>query len=315
VIEPRGHKEHAEKAGNREDYAHRVLELLSHALLRVLCASVLQYQKRRKLVTSKTIVAALTLICALSSVGIAATIRPIVDVKSGYLLGGSDGKKWMNAKTIAAALRGKETYRVYDVKRRLSNGIGDKPESQGAPCPDTLFVDIKPKKGAIAVGGMGSSLPRIPQTLSSASPVYRKLVADILRKHGIKPNVQITQILRVDLEGDGSQEVLISATLHKGYGTPGSISARSLANEYSILFLRKVVGGKVITQMLHEEYYTKDMTFNAPEIFNIAGVWDLNGDGTMEIVTFDRYYEGNGTTVYEMRNNRAVKVLDSGCGA
>lgn len=159
-------------------------------------------------------------------------------------------------------------------------------------------------------------MPRILQTLSNNSPVYRKLVADVLKKHGIKPNVQIMQVLRVDLEGDGSDEVLISATNQKGYeSSPGSVNSRSLANEYSILFLRKVVGGRVVTQMLDEEYFTKDMHFNAPDIFTIAGVWDLNGDGRMEIVTFDRYYEGDGTTVYEMRNHRATKVLYSGCGS
>ncbi len=37
--------------------------------------------------------------------------------------------------------------------------------------------------------------------------------------------------------------------------------------------------------------------------------------GKMEIMTHGRYYEGDGTTVYEMRNNRATKVLYSGCGS
>jgi hypothetical protein len=41
----------------------------------------------------------------------------------------------------------------------------------------------------------------------------------------------------------------------------------------------------------------------------------LNGDGKMEIVTFGRYYEGDGTMVYEMRNNKAVKVLEAACGS
>lgn len=102
--------------------------------------------------TSKTMIAALSLTCALSGVGIAATVRPIVDVKSGYLLGGSDGSKWVNAKITAAQMKGRETYRIYDMKRRLSGGTGSKPRFVDAPCPDTLFVDIKPKKGTIAVG-------------------------------------------------------------------------------------------------------------------------------------------------------------------
>lgn len=266
--------------------------------------------------TSKTMIAAVLLTCALSKAGNAAPIRAVVDVPSGYLLGGSDGKKWFNAKTTAAQLKDRETYRLLETKRQTRTGNGSKARSGEAPCPDTFFVDIKPQKAQIAVGGNWNTQPRAPQTLSNNSPVYRNIVAGILRKHNIKPNAKITQILRVDLEGDGTQEVLISATVHKGNeGFPDSVSSRSLKNEYSILFLRKIVGGKVVTQMLDEEYFVKDMNFNAPDIFTIAGVWDLNGDGKMEIVTRGRYYEGDGTTVYEMRRNRAVKVLEAACGS
>ncbi len=265
--------------------------------------------------TLKTMIVALSLTCALSGVGIAATVRPIVDIQSGYLLGGSAGSKWLDAKATAARMKGRETYRLLETKRQSSTGIGSKPRSHEAPCEDTWYVDINPKKVVIAVGGNWNTMPRAPQTLSNTSPVYRKIVADILRKHNIKPNVKITQSTRVDLEGDGESEVLISATVHKGYAETDSISSRSLANEYSMVFLRKVVGGKVVTQMLDEEYFTKDMNFNAPDIFTIAGVWDLNGDGRMEIVTFGRYYEGDGTMVYEMRGNKAVKVLEAACGS
>ena len=243
-------------------------------------------------------------------------MTPIVDAQSGYLLGASQGKSWISPKAAASQTKGGETYRLLENKRVSSTGIGSKARLGEAPCPSTFFVEIKPKQGEIAVAGNWKTQPRTPQMLSNNSPVYRKIVADILTKHKIKPNVKITKMVRVDLEGDGEAEVLISATNHKGNeGQPNSISSRSLKNEYSILFLRKVVGGKVQTQMLSEEYFTKDMEFNAPDIFTMAGVWDLNGDGKMEIVTRGRYYEGDGTTVYEMRGSKAVQVLESGCGA
>lgn len=266
----------------------------------------------------KKLSCALALFC-IPAIAVAATIRsskisPIVDVPSGYLLGGSQGTKWVSAKQTAAQMKGGEAYRVLELRRQISRAVGSKARTNEAPCLETFFVDIKPKIGELAVGGAGNAQPRTPQTLSNNSPVYRKIVGDILKAHGLKPNAKITQILRVDLEGDGQNEVLISATLHKGYET-GSISPRSLKNEYSILLLRKVGGGKVVTQMLDEEYYVKDRDFNAPNIFTIAGVWDLNGDGRLEIVTRGRYYEGDATMVYEMRGGKAVKVLESGCGA
>ncbi len=268
----------------------------------------------------KKLSCALALFC-IPAIAVAATIRsskisPIVDVPSGYLLGGSQGTKWVSAKQTAAQMKGGEAYRVLELRRQISRAVGSKARTNEAPCLETFFVDIKPKIGELAVGGAGNAQPRTPQTLSNNSPVYRKIVGDILKKHGLKPNVKITQIMRVDLEGDGTQEVLISATNYKGYaGSLDSISSRSLKNEYSMVLLRKVVGSKVVTQMLDEEYYVKDRDFNAPNIFTIAGVWDLNGDGRLEIVTRGRYYEGDATMVYEMRGGKAVKVLESGCGA
>ena len=265
-------------------------------------------------------------LCALALFGIPAVavanvirsskVVPIVDVRSGYLLGASRGKNWIKPQATAPQIKGGETYRLLESKNSSNKAVGSKPRTDEAPCVDTFFIEIKPRKGAIAVGGSWNAMPRAPQTLSNNSAVYRNIVAAILKKNKIQPNVKITQIMRVDLEGDGKDEVLISATNHKGYaGSLNSISPRSLKNEYSMLLLRKVVGGKVVTQMLDEEYYVKDKDFNAPNVFTLAGVWDLNGDGRMEIVTHGRYYEGNWTTVYEMRSSKAVKVLEEGCGA
>jgi hypothetical protein len=47
----------------------------------------------------------------------------------------------------------------------------------------------------------------------TTQPVYVKAVRDFLNARGVAdPKVQITRVLRVDLEGNGEEEVLISAT-------------------------------------------------------------------------------------------------------
>lgn len=268
---------------------------------------------------TKHLMCALALFCV-PAIAVAGMIRsskvlPIVDVQSGYLLGGTRDKNWIKPQATAAQIKGGEKYRLLEPKRVSGMAIGSKARTNEAPCEKTFFVDIKPRKSVLAIGGKWKTQPRATQILGNNSPVYRKIVGDILRKNRLQPNVKITQIWRVDLEGDGQNEVLISATNHKGYETPGSISSRSLKNEYSMTLLRKVVGGKVVTQMLEEEYYPKNKDFNAPNVFTLAGVWDLNGDGRLEIVTFGRYYEGNWTTIYEMRGSKATKVLEEGCGA
>ena len=42
---------------------------------------------------------------------------------------------------------------------------------------------------------------------------------------------------------------------------------------------------------------------------------DLNGDGRMEVVLSQRYYEGSSTVVYEFGDDgRLHQVLSAGCG-
>ena len=71
-------------------------------------------------------------------------------------------------------------------------------------------------------------------------------------------------------------------------------------------------GWKTIT--IVGEAHKKDETFNAPQIHELAAAHDINGDGKMEIVTRDRYYEGDGTTVYSWDGKNVEQVLSAGCG-
>jgi hypothetical protein len=67
-----------------------------------------------------------------------------------------------------------------------------------------------------------------------------------LKSKGIdQPKVKIDNIIRVDLDGDGEEEVLISGTnyFEKDEGAP----MRSPAGSYSMVLLRRVVAGKVET--------------------------------------------------------------------
>jgi hypothetical protein len=242
-------------------------------------------------------------------------VYPILDVQSGYLLGGSARGKWLKADTAARAMRGGETYRSYGLNYLIATARGGLPKTEGPPCPETSFVTLSPRRGTIAVGGAWNALPRVPKIESRTQPVYRAAVTAILRKHGIvRPQVHITQILRVDLDGDGEAEVLLTAT-HGLQRSEGSISTGSTSGSYSFSLLRKVVNGKVKTIILGENYFPKARTFNAPTVYKIAAVLDLNGDEKMEIVMHARYYEGASTTVYEVRDNKAIEVLNAGCGA
>lgn len=245
--------------------------------------------------------------------------HPIVDVESGYLLGGSAGRKWVSDQAAAKSLHGGETYRLYSATRALGTMRGGKPKGQGAPCPETLFVDLAPKPGGkamIAIVENWNALPRMPQILPTTSPVYRTVIMNELRRHGLpKPTVKIDQIWRVDLDGDGQDEVIISANNYAYYEPGAAPPSASRAGDYSLLLVRRVVGGRVRTFVLNGQYYLQAKTFNAPDDTHIAACLDVNGDGRMEIIMRDRYYEGHGTSVLEMGADGFKSVLSSACGA
>jgi hypothetical protein len=248
-------------------------------------------------------------------------VRPIVDTESGYLLGASVGAKWLNDAATVRHLRGGESYTVYGLKGKLGIARGTKPRAEGAPCPDTRYVTLSPVNKAtsltsasIAVGGSGSGQPRIPRLASTTQATYRSVITSLLRSKGImRPIVQIKQILRVDLEGDGQEEVIIDAT--RTHGWPTTVNSNSRAGEYSLVVLRKIVKGKVQNILIQGSFYPKAKVFNAPSTYTTAGVVDANGDGKMEIILRGRYYEGNWVSLHTVTGDKVKEALSSGCGA
>jgi FG-GAP repeat len=123
------------------------------------------------------------------------------------------------------------------------------------------------------------------------------------------------------LDGDGEEEVLISATNY--FRKDESVPIRSPAASYSMVLLRRVVAGKVETQLIVGEFYPKaypkaaqeEGRFNAPNAYEVIATLDLDGDGKMEIVVGSNYYEGEEITIYRCGPKKCEALLSVGCGA
>jgi hypothetical protein len=153
------------------------------------------------------------LICAAAP---ATELHPIAEVQSGYLFGATADGKWMKEEAAAKALPGEMTYQVYGLTQSLGQAKGGKPKpSQEDVCSDVLTVSLSPKpgNGVIALAAPWNALPRKPRITDTTQQVYVDAVRDFLKAKGIEqPKVKIESILRVDLDGNGEDEVLISAT-------------------------------------------------------------------------------------------------------
>lgn len=181
----------------------------------------------------------------------AGDLHPIVEVESGFLLGATADGKWMNAEQAAKSIHSGTVYRVYSLTGQLGEAKGSEPKSASEPCPDTLEVSLTPKpdEGVIALAAPWKALPRKPRIANPTQKPYIDVVRDFLAKRGIKdPKVKITRILRVDLEGNGEDEVLISATNY--FSKDDSVPSSAPAGSYSLVLLRRMVAGKVRTQLV-----------------------------------------------------------------
>jgi hypothetical protein len=256
------------------------------------------------------------LILFFGSSAVGGSTNVIIDLKNEYIIGAATNGKWLDSTHAAAALKPGTSFRTYSLDREMGAAKAGKPETMSEPCPDTWTVKLSPaqENGAVALSASWNALPRKPRSADVTQPVYVQAVHDFLVGKGLTdPKVNITQILRIDLEGDGEEEVLISATNYftKEKGMPSTATAGG----YSFVLLRRVVAGKVKTQLVEGEFYPKRKEFSAPNKYRVLAVLDLDGDGKMEVILDSQYYEGGATTIYRCTPAKIEQLLSTGCGA
>lgn len=238
------------------------------------------------------------------------------------LIGGTIDGKWMDAAAVGPKLKGGEKYRFYTLTARAGESTGAQPKVMADYCSDTLEVALSPQPTegvALAVGGQWNAMPREPKVLSNDEQTYREATAAILRgKRFVKPKINITQVVRIDLEGDGIEEILVSASRYTDglVTSTGPMATRPKAGDYSLVFLRKLIRGRVQNIIIDGEFYPfiKEDT-GPPSQYRIGAVGDVDGDGMMEVIIRSDYYEGEASTLYSLKRNKLVQMTSCACGA
>lgn len=265
----------------------------------------------------KTLMASITVTFLISVTILGQTaVVPVVELHNRGLLGGVQNGKWVAPTKFSSKLKAESEFVLVGSKGVEEGGVtlGKKGEKEDV-CQDfTRYeFELKQENGiAIGSGAKWNPVPRMPKAIDKNNATYKTAVANFLKKKGIaQPNVRITEAFRIDLEGDGTEEVVIAATYYKG-----GLTSDAKVGDYSVILLRKAVGKTVTDHLLMGDFVLKNVEFGAPNEYHISAIADLNGDGKMEVVYYGNYYEGDSAGAYEMRNGKPVmiKEFEIGCG-
>ena len=255
-------------------------------------------------------------VLTLSSSAKPADLPTFVDLPSGLIIGGHAGGKWLSSEQAGKALESGRKYRLFTLTGKTGDAVGGQAAPNAEVCPDVWEQTMQPatEKSAIALAVPWNPMPRTAKTSDKTQEAYVKATRDFLIGKGIaKPVVKITQLLRIDLKGDGQDEVLLSATNYPG--EEGESPDHAEAGNYSFVLLRQVTDGKVQTKLIDGEFYPKASESQTPYRYEVSGLLDLDGDGRLEILIYSAYYEGATVTVWRFSAGRLHKVLEIGCGA
>ncbi|MEZ5305741.1 MAG: hypothetical protein R2684_01215 [Pyrinomonadaceae bacterium] len=237
----------------------------------------------------------------------------VLDMKGNSVLGGIESGKYLDAATVMKGYDSTTKYLGFLPSGRngLEFSVDPKTEMDDICEGYYSFSKINGIKTGIALGGSfnWNPQPRKVTSMVTTLKVYNKIVRDYLKTKGVtiaKPKIE--QLYKADLDGDGTDEVILRATDYKSFGA----SARK--NEYSFVMVRKIVNKRVENFLVEGDFITNNLEFGAPNKHDVTGIADLNGDGKMEVVVYSEYYEGAGTAVYEINSSGPKMVLSNGCG-
>lgn len=231
-------------------------------------------------------------------------------ITSFILLGGVDRDAWYSSEATVSRLPGRLSYDVYGMTGGAysTSGEGETDRLCNAHfiIPETVIDD----SGLVGALQGWQVTRRNVEELDSEGGFYRQVVTDWLASEGVPaPQIDSMQVFRVDIEGDGVDEVFIGA--HHFVDGSGHMTQ---AGDYSVVLMRKVNGNDVVTLAITGKIYTSaqpELTF--PFTYSFSNFIDLNQDGILEVVVDLKRWEGLGASVYQINGQEIVQVLSAVC--
>jgi hypothetical protein len=203
----------------------------------------------------------------------------------GYIFGGVRNNQWIDAATAYQALTSGQEVTVYTNSALAGQSTITLMADPGEfDCGSAPQFDLNPGAAwmySIATTGFWQASLRQPSLMDSTTSPYSDVLKQVLNDLGLAdPMIQFLTLQRVDLEGDGTDEVVMTAYRQ----ITGSGSTTVSSGDYSLVILRRVVGNEVINIPLVSDVYLHSASNTSPINYRVIGMLDLDADGVLEIV-------------------------------
>ncbi|HZI48853.1 MAG TPA: hypothetical protein VFD75_13735 [Pyrinomonadaceae bacterium] len=240
--------------------------------------------------------------------------HPIVELKQQCVLGGVRNQRWVAAERIPKSLKPKQKLKLYTLAGPAGDFTIDKISSDDCG-GESVESTSKAAEGVALAAPTWEVMPRTPRPVDPKDTTYTKVIADILIANGIrKPEVEINQGYKIDLDGDGKDEVVIIASHFKqGVGELTGIGHGTATGDYALVLVRKIVNEQVRNIFIIKDIRRGRNEGPLVRGYHLSAIADLNGDGVMELVLYDAYHEGSASHVVEIKRVKANFVLNCAC--
>lgn len=173
------------------------------------------------------------------------------------------------------------------------------------PPNDRPYVGENFRDGVVLLG-REAAVRRPVTKLPGTNRTYQAFLDGWLRQtYGQRYRPGNTRFFRVDLDGNGTDEVILEAA---SFEQPGTEVSR---DEYSVVLLRGIRRNRVETHVLWADRFGRGQM---PYRNRLEAIADIDGDGVMEVVVTSRYYEGEAGRLWRWRNGELKKLAESGDG-
>lgn len=240
-------------------------------------------------------------------------LHAIIEVKEGCVIGGVQDHRWVAAEKLEKSIKAPLKLELYTIDNHQTLTF----VSENEEC----HLGWKPETGAELKGGIAiqspdwNPMPRMPRAIDTHDPAYVNVIRTILLNAGLKrPEVNITEGYKIDLDGDGQDEaVIVASHSQHGVGELSGIGRETAPGDYALVIIRKIVRGQVQTIFVVKDIRRAANTGGLMRNYHISAIADLNGDGRLEIAMYSAYYEGSSSDIFDLNGTKLTAVLGCGC--